>query len=82
MAKELKPKFNDNWNQPLSIDAYTHQKKQKQISNWYKQYGVVVQNDEQYNFFKANRAIILKALPLVKEIKIHFPNLLEDGIPP
>ena len=66
--------------QTITLDAYNHSKKQKQIKNWYKQYGVVVETDEQYNFFKANRAIIIKALPLYKDIKKHFPSFLDDGI--
>ena len=68
--------------QTMSLDAYNNSKKQKQIKNWYKQYGVVIENDEQYNFFKANRSIIIKALPLYKEIKNHFPSFLDDGLIP
>ena len=68
--------------QTMSLDAYNNSKKQKQIKNWYKQYGVIVENDEQYNFFKANRAIIIKALPLYKDIKKYFPSFLDDGPPP
>ena len=66
----------------MSLQAYDNNKKQKQIKNWYKQYGVVIANDEQYYFFKANRATIIKALPLYKDIKKHFPSFLDDGLMP
>jgi len=64
----------------MSMEKYSMLKKQKQIKNWYKQYGVVVETDEQYNFFKLNRSIIVKALPLYKDINKHFPSFLDDGL--
>ncbi len=66
--------------QTMTLTAYDNNKKQKQIKNWYKQYGIIVETDEQYNFFKANRATIIKALPLYNDIKKHFPSFLDDGI--
>ena len=35
---------------------------------WYRQYGIALQNDEQSDFFKRNRILILKTMPLLDQI--------------
>ena len=63
----------------MSVAAYTNQKKQKQIRNWKKQYGIVIETDEQFKFFKANRTMILKILPIYDQIIEHFPALIKQS---
>ena len=63
----------------MSVAAYTNQKKQKQIRNWKKQYGIIIETDEQFKFFKANRTMILKILPIYDQIIEHFPALIKQS---
>ena len=63
----------------MSVAAYTNQKKQKQIRNWKKQYGIVIETDEQFKFFKENRAMVLKMLPIYDQIIEHFPALMNQS---
>ena len=63
----------------MSVAAYTHQKRYKQIKNWKKQYGIVIETDDQYFFFKQNRAMILKMLPMYEEMLKHFPAIIKQS---
>tara|TARA_R110000822_G_scaffold40081_2_gene109432 strand:- start:36 stop:332 length:297 start_codon:yes stop_codon:yes gene_type:complete len=63
----------------MSVAAYTNQKKQKQIRNWKKQYGIVIETDEQFKFFKENRAMVLKTLPIYEQMIKHFPTIIKQS---
>ena len=45
-----------------------HNKRMALKRYWYRQYGIAIQNDEQYDFFKRNRILILKTMPLLDQI--------------
>ncbi len=69
---------NSNFKTPMSDAAYGNQKKNKNIRYWKEAYGIHIKNDRQYLFFKANRSLIIKALPILQEMnELCFESMLE-----
>jgi len=56
-----------------------HNKRMALKRYWYRQYGIAIQNDEQYDFFKRNRILILKTMPLLDQINdLQFHQTVYD----